>query len=435
MESSSFEVYQHQLTSVSKMNLDLFASSYLAANPLMPANQVKEKLYKVEQDGTAKVNISGILKNQRSFWDSLLGSKTSLIYDEIIQVAQELDSDPTVKKVDFYFDTPGGEVLGMDNAAVAVSMISKPTTAYVRNMCASGGVYLASQCDEIIALSEGSMIGSIGIMQRMYVDPMIVSVTSSNAPRKSPDPMTTKGKAMIVDELDEMEDLFLRRVAEGRGVTVETVKEKFGQGGTMLAKRALEVGLIDRIETQKLKMTYIAPVVDPDQQPNIDSKKAVSSITTYTTSDNAPLAGKIETKEYSPNEGQKPKERKRMDIQILKNEHPDVFAQAVKVGEENERKRVASFSAYKTADPANEKLVALCDQYVAEGKQLEEVLPALQVAIRDFKGASAGNPASVSTLGVDPIQEAAKLEEKQEASKIDVKASVEKYRKAGLFKG
>lgn len=427
MEKSSFEAYQYQLRSLSKMNLDLFASSYMAANPMMPSSTVKDKLYQVEQDGTAKINISGVLKNSRSFWDSLLGSKTSLIYDEIIQVAQELESDPTVKKVDFYFDTPGGEVLGMDNAAVAVSLISKPTTAYVRNMCASGGVYLASQCDEIIALSEGSMIGSIGIMQRMYVDPEIVSVTSSNAPRKNPDPMTAKGKAMIVDELDEMEELFIRRVAEGRGVTVETVKEKFGQGGTMLAKRALESGLIDRIETQKLKMTYVPPVTDPGQEPIIDSKKVII--------EPAQMAGKIQTKEYSPNEGQKPKERKRMDIQILRNEHPDVFAQAVKVGEENERKRVAAFSAYKTADPANEKLVALCEQYVAEGKQLEEVLPSLQVAIRDFKGTSAGNPPSVGTDGVDPIEQAAKVDPKQEAAKIDVKASVEKYKKAGLFQG
>lgn len=437
MESSAFQLYERQLNSFSKMNLDLFAQSYMdkamAMNLFSPltAEKEKPKYYTVEEDGTAVVSISGILRNQRSFWDMFLGGKTSLVYDEIIQAAKDMDEDESVKRISFYFDTPGGEVLGMDNAAVAVNLISKPTTAYVRNMCASGGIYLASQCDKIVAMSEGSVIGSIGVMQRMYIDPDMVSITSSNAPKKSPDPMTKKGKEIIVSELDEMEDLFLRRVAEGRKTTVEYVKEKFGQGGTMLAKRALDVGLIDSIQTQKVKINYVPPTIDPSerQEPGAKSAQLAETKVIQQTS--------ITKQEYSPNQGQK--KEKRMDIQTLQKEHPEVFAQAVKVGEENERKRVSAFNAYKVADPENLKLVALCEQAVAEGKQLDEVLPSLQVAIRDFsKGNVAANPASISTQSVDPVAEAARLaEEKKEQTASATLPSVEEtiaaFKKAGAY--
>lgn len=392
----------------------------------------KSKYYKLEQDGTAKVSISGVLRNGRSWMDSLIGIKTSLTYDEIIEAMAEIDSDPLVKKVDMYFDTPGGEVLGCDNASVAISMLKKPTTAYVKNMCASGGMYLASQCDKIVALSEGSVLGSIGVMQRMWTADDLVTLTSSNAYRKSPDPTTKQGKAYIIEELDEMELLMLQRIAEGRGVTVETVKEKFGNGGTMLAKRALEVGMIDKIQTQKLIATYVPPTIDPGTSPNVepDNKKPKAETTHIQVqeTDN-------KTTEYSPNKGQNKKEKK-MDIQTLQKEFPEVFAQAVKLGEENERKRVNQFTAYKQADPENEKLCQLCDQYMAEGKNIEDVRPSLEVAIRDFKKVGGANPPSVSTESTDPAQASASIgAEPSKVNEIEqAKSFVAKLKEKGAFK-
>src|SRR3546814_20442326 len=48
--------------------------------------------------------------------------------------------------------------------------------------------------------------------------------------------------------LDGIEEVFLSDIARGRGVPVSTVKRDFGAGGTMSARQAKEVGLIDKVE-------------------------------------------------------------------------------------------------------------------------------------------------------------------------------------------
>lgn len=430
LEKSFFDLYSSTIGHALRKDLSLFAGDVIAKMAIDNSlNDPNKKFYTVE-NGSAIIPISGVLRNSASFLDMLFGFSGSLTYPAIQKAVDQANSDPTVKDLKFIFDSPGGNVSGLDNTAVAISMSKKPTMAVINSMCCSAALYLASQTDEIVATSEGSMIGSIGVMVSMSIDPNEKNITSSNAPKKAPDPNTEAGLSMIIENLDQMEALFIQRIAEGRKVSTDTVKSDFGQGGVLLAKKAVAVGLIDRLETAKIKMQYPRPTslenasTDPIE---LDNKVAMATKT---------------TKENSPSAGQNLKEKKRMDFQTLKTDHPDVFAQVFKLGEESgvksESDRVAAFNAYITADPENEKLVALCNQYVAEGKRVDDVRPSLDVALRNGAFSKNANPGAVSTSTTDPVADAAALAaagaEKADAGKYDAKKRREEMKANGAFR-
>jgi signal peptide peptidase SppA len=79
----------------------------------------------------------------------------------------DLLSGGRVKGILLHMDTPGGEVSNADGIYRALLAYKKkynvPVYAYVDGMCASGGMYIASAADKILA-SPSSVIGSIGVI-------------------------------------------------------------------------------------------------------------------------------------------------------------------------------------------------------------------------------------------------------------------------------
>jgi ClpP class serine protease len=444
IEPIFFAKYKSDLEIAKNINLDMFAAQSMQKMQGFGQPDKPEKKYKVDEKGNAKFEISGVLNSKRSFLDMLFGYAPSMTYPEIIESLQEIENDPSIKSLEVFFNTPGGYSSGVDEVAVAFQLFSKPKTAYVGQQMASAGYYLGSQFDKIVATSEASQIGSIGTMVQYWQSPEQYSFRSSDAPKKNPDPTSEIGKKFIVEQLDEIQSLFLQRVSEGRNISIDKIKSDYGQGGVFLAKRALESGMIDEIDTPKLKMTnapYVDPTIDPSQEPLVSQK--IYGNDKFQTLPRVQLSSNtlqlkphniITTqKQSSPNKG-KIKENKKMDINTLKSEYPEVFAQASKIGEEQEKNRVAMFNNYMEADPQNEKLIAICKQAIVEGKEFKSVEPQLLVALRDGKNQIAvGNAPEIKTSNVDPIQNNQPANEPEK--KYDVKSVVSKFKEAKAFKG
>ncbi len=72
-----------------------------------------------------------------------------------------------VKGILLHIDSPGGYVLDADAVYRAITAYKKkyqiPVYAYVDGLCASGGMYIASSCDQIFATAP-SIIGSVGVI-------------------------------------------------------------------------------------------------------------------------------------------------------------------------------------------------------------------------------------------------------------------------------
>lgn len=208
-----------------------------------------------EESGIAQIPIMGTLTPKAEICVSLTdGSQT--IYSSIVEAISKAEMLPSVKEIHFIFDTPGGYVSGVDSAAIAIKNSKKPTKAIVVGMACSAGYWLASQCDEIIAATPLAQVGSIGVLvevidrSKMDEDNGIKRyvLTSENAPEKFPDVGTKAGRDKVIKRLTDIEKVFISRVAEGRGVSSDEVKEKYGRGAVLIASDAISAGMIDSVK-------------------------------------------------------------------------------------------------------------------------------------------------------------------------------------------
>lgn len=220
------------------------------------------------RDGRAVVPVLGPIFPRAN---ALNSSAEGTPLDALMRDFRVAESSSAVEEIVMLFDTPGGVVSGLGEAALAIREASKPVTAFVTGHAASAGYWLASQAREIV-LEPAAMVGSLGVvmsgnrqMQPGADGRMDFEVVSSGAPYKRPDMSTDEGRAVIQAMVDDAEAVFFADVAAGRRVSLATVRNDFGQGGMMMAKAAVSAGMADRIGTlesvlKTARRTGTAPV-------------------------------------------------------------------------------------------------------------------------------------------------------------------------------
>ena len=243
----------------------------------------------------AEINIQGTLTKNPSWLARYFGGGNTA-YVELISAINEAERDPNIREVTFTIDSPGGMTNGLTGAMDAIKNMTKPTKAIVQGQACSAAYGLASQAKEIIAEDRGSMVGSIGVAATYWAYPEEIDIASSNAPKKRPDVTTEEGKETVRETLDQIESVFIKDIATGRGVDVDTVKNDFGQGGVFLADNALKNGMIDKIQ-----------------------ENARTNVGFQFT-----------------------QEAKTMDLKTLQAQHPDVYNAALEAGRVEERDRVSA---------------------------------------------------------------------------------------------
>lgn len=199
----------------------------------------------------ATINIKGVLRSSAPIfsWSSWT------IYSDILAALHVAETTPSVRKIILAIDSPGGDVAGLDSVASQIRESKKNTVAHVDNLAASAAYWLASQADEIIATSPTARFGSIGVVQRVVdwtksdanFGIITHTIVSTKSPKKVPDPATKGGRDQIRSELDDLLDVFVTRVADGRKVDKGNVYSDFGQGGVLIADKALASGMIDHV--------------------------------------------------------------------------------------------------------------------------------------------------------------------------------------------
>ncbi len=77
---------------------------------------------------------------------------------------KQADKDPGVDGILLVIDSPGGTVSGTEDLGAIIKGTKKPIVAYVEDLAASAGYWLACNCDEIIANTTTAQVGSIGVL-------------------------------------------------------------------------------------------------------------------------------------------------------------------------------------------------------------------------------------------------------------------------------
>ena len=161
------------------------------------------------------------------------------------------------KMLKLIFDTPGGYVEGIPEAASALFQMRKwgNITSYIHN-ANSAGAYLSSQSDEMIVKPSGT-VGSIGVrtMHISLADALKekgIEVTEFSTPDKKIElspyrKLTEEAIKHVQNHVNILFEDFIFAVARGRGLDKEYVRKNSGEGRVVTAQDALDAGMIDTI--------------------------------------------------------------------------------------------------------------------------------------------------------------------------------------------
>lgn len=220
--------------------------------------------------GVAVVPVNGLLTPNMFVLEKYFGWTT---YVGLTETMEALAANDDVRAVVMQVNSPGGMVLGCEDAAKAVAACAnvKPVHAFADPMAASAAYWLASQATEI-SMTQGAVVGSIGVAvsSSAPVAPngagdQWFDFTSTHAAAKIPDPSGEAGRAEIQRRLDETEARFHHAVETGRGMAagelvgrMSTTGDPHDGGASFHGTDAVARGLADRVETRTEFMARIS---------------------------------------------------------------------------------------------------------------------------------------------------------------------------------
>lgn len=190
------------------------------------------------------------------------GESNGIVARKMLRTLSHLEKDDDVKAVVLRIDSPGGSALASDLLWHALMRIRAKKTLVVSigGMAASGGYYMASAGAAVLA-GETSIVGSIGVVGgKISADRALskIGVYAETFAAKSGDekaesraayesflkPWDDATRTRMLETMTNVYRLFLSRVAEGRGISVEKVAES-AEGRIFSGKDGQARGLVD----------------------------------------------------------------------------------------------------------------------------------------------------------------------------------------------
>ncbi len=176
--------------------------------------------------------------------------------EEVVRQLKEHQENSAVKAVVIRINSPGGVVAPTQEIYDAINRLrgeGKPVVASLGSVAASGGYYIASAADWIVA-SPGTLTGSIGvIMQLTNLEGLLKKVGLRYEVVKSGKykdigsfsrPMTGEERAILQTLMDDVYNQFVDAVAEGRQLDPKVVSA-LADGRIFSGRQAMELNLVD----------------------------------------------------------------------------------------------------------------------------------------------------------------------------------------------
>lgn len=201
------------------------------------------------------ISISGLIvagSSSGGLFSPVAGSDT--IMEQLRQAAE----DPSIKAVVLRLNTPGGTSAASQEIALEVDRLraaGKKVVVSMGDVAASGGYWIASRCDRIVA-NPGSITGSIGVimettdMQELYrkigLEPQVFKSGPHKDMGSSTRDITPNEQAIFQDMVDDIYGQFVDTVSQGRGMDREQVLE-LADGRVFTGSQAVQVGLVDEL--------------------------------------------------------------------------------------------------------------------------------------------------------------------------------------------
>lgn len=201
----------------------------------------------------------------------------------ITECLERAEKDETVKAVLLDINSPGGTVIGSQNVADEVEKVKekKPVVAFINEIGASGGYWIASAANEIVA-EPFSITGSIGVTSSYlgyagllnnwnitYERLVTGEFKDIGTPYKE---LTERERSVLMQKLNLIHEEFVNVVAENRGLEKEQVKT-VANGLFYLGKEAKDLGLVDELGNREFAEERAKKLAENDKLEIVECKQ------------------------------------------------------------------------------------------------------------------------------------------------------------------
>ncbi len=229
--------------------------------PLFPsAQELQERVLGGEGDSKILlIDISGLISEKERNTSGWLREGTSIV-SEVKEALKKAESDDAISGLILRINSPGGTVTASDIIHHELKLFKEKTgvriTACLMDVGASGGYYVATAADEIIA-HPTTITGSIGVITlRFNVEGLLSRIGIKEETVKSGDkkdilspfrPSTPEERKIIQAIIDSLQQRFISVVTDGRKSLTRKDVEKLADGRIYTASQAQRAKLIDRV--------------------------------------------------------------------------------------------------------------------------------------------------------------------------------------------
>lgn len=204
--------------------------------------------------------------------------------DSVAGALRDAIDDRRVRAIILRVDSPGGSYVGSDSIwreTIRAKEAGKPVIVSMGNLAASGGYFVAMHADKIVA-EPGTITASIGVLggkllTRNFWGKLgltmddVVSSANSTYFNASHD-YTEAGQARFDASLDRIYEDFTSKVAEGRGLPLEHVRQ-VARGRIWTGEDAVEHGLVDALGGVDVALKLAREALDLEADADIRLKR------------------------------------------------------------------------------------------------------------------------------------------------------------------
>lgn len=207
----------------------------------------------------AVIGAEGAIVTGTSGGGSPFGGDSNVYSDDVAQAFRNAAEDKDVKAIVFRVSSPGGSDTASEQilaAMKAAKAAGKPVVVSMGTYAASGGYWISSQADSIVA-QPSTLTGSIGVfggkfalgeaLARFGVDTKDLHVGGDYAQAfGTAEGFTPEQRAKFAGWMDRIYNGFVTRVAEGRNLPAARVRE-IAKGRVWTGEQAKQLGLVDEL--------------------------------------------------------------------------------------------------------------------------------------------------------------------------------------------
>ena len=200
---------------------------------------------------------------------------------ETVAELKKFGESSTVKAIVLRIDSPGGGVVPSQEIHDAVKRVrnknNKTVVASMGTVAASGGYYIASATDRIMA-NPGTLTGSIGvIMELTNLQGLFKKIGVENVVVKSGRykdigspfrKMTPEDRRILQAVMDDVHGQFIEAVAEGRSLDISEVRP-LADGRIFTGRQAKDVKLVDELGNLDDAIRLAADMVGIEGEPKV----------------------------------------------------------------------------------------------------------------------------------------------------------------------